>query len=238
MKPTTNYQDFLKVIAIIVMIIDHVGLYFFPEQEMMRLIGRSAMPIFCFFAGYNFKAKPNLKVLLYGLLLYLTNIIVHWQFLTTNILISIFLGQCYLCLFQNQLKGFYSSYCHVIVLCLLWPFTWFLVDYGSLVIALMVLGYTAKQDKINSKLTVLISVILSVYHTLATFYAVFNFSKIDVLIVLGIAAGLYLLMTIKDFAKPIPINLKPISRNVMFIYFAQFIVIQLAWLYYLYHSIS
>ena len=37
----------LKVIAIVCMIIDHVGAVFFPRHPEMRLIGRIAFPLFC-----------------------------------------------------------------------------------------------------------------------------------------------------------------------------------------------
>lgn len=38
----------LKMIAIITMVIDHVGYIFFPEDMVFRAIGRIAFPIFCF----------------------------------------------------------------------------------------------------------------------------------------------------------------------------------------------
>lgn len=42
----TSYQ--LKWIAIITMMIDHIGAVLFPEELMFRYIGRLAFPIFCF----------------------------------------------------------------------------------------------------------------------------------------------------------------------------------------------
>ncbi|WP_461817744.1 TraX family protein, partial [Faecalimonas sp.] len=38
----------LKIIAIIAMIIDHIGLFFFPEHILFRIIGRISFPIFAF----------------------------------------------------------------------------------------------------------------------------------------------------------------------------------------------
>ena len=38
----------LKLIAVITMIIDHVGLFFFPEHILFRIIGRISFPIFAF----------------------------------------------------------------------------------------------------------------------------------------------------------------------------------------------
>ena len=38
----------LKLLALLTMVIDHVGFVFFPEQEWMRWIGRLTMPIFAY----------------------------------------------------------------------------------------------------------------------------------------------------------------------------------------------
>ena len=48
-KLMTNLDtDFLKLIAIISMTIDHVGGVFFPEYPVFRYIGRLAFPIFAY----------------------------------------------------------------------------------------------------------------------------------------------------------------------------------------------
>ncbi len=44
----------LKLIAMVSMVIDHVGDNFFPGQTWMRIIGRIAMPIFAFFIAEGF----------------------------------------------------------------------------------------------------------------------------------------------------------------------------------------
>ncbi|ABE04776.1 F pilin acetylation protein TraX [Rickettsia bellii RML369-C] len=46
-KNKSNYQDLLKTLAIIAMIIDHIGLYLYPDLIILRIIGRTAMPVFC-----------------------------------------------------------------------------------------------------------------------------------------------------------------------------------------------
>ena len=44
----------LKLIAVLAMVVDHLGYLFFPEQEWMRAIGRVAMPIFGFAIARGF----------------------------------------------------------------------------------------------------------------------------------------------------------------------------------------
>lgn len=43
-----KHNDILKVIAIISMLIDHIGLLFFPQYEILRILGRIAFPIFAY----------------------------------------------------------------------------------------------------------------------------------------------------------------------------------------------
>ena len=39
----------LKLVAAVLMVVDHVGLMFFPQVRLFRIIGRLALPIFAFF---------------------------------------------------------------------------------------------------------------------------------------------------------------------------------------------
>lgn len=48
MKHTPLSQEGLKCIACITMLIDHVGVVFFPQNLWLRIIGRLAFPIYCF----------------------------------------------------------------------------------------------------------------------------------------------------------------------------------------------
>ena len=57
-----NLYDYLKVFAIIAMIIDHIGYYLYPEFEVLRWIGRFAFPIFLFLVGFNGKYAWSQKV--------------------------------------------------------------------------------------------------------------------------------------------------------------------------------
>lgn len=51
----------LKLIAIIVMLIDHIGAILLPQVAVLRVIGRIAFPIFCFLLLQGYENTSNLK---------------------------------------------------------------------------------------------------------------------------------------------------------------------------------
>jgi len=50
-----NSHDWLKAIAIILMVIDHTGVYFFPDDYIYRFIGRFSFPMFFFLIGFTYQ---------------------------------------------------------------------------------------------------------------------------------------------------------------------------------------
>ena len=225
MKAQSNHQDLLKLIAVLAMTIDHIGLYLYPEQQILRAIGRLAMPIFCFFAGYNFHKRPKHLILILGILLYAITRIIFGKFQGANILISIYLGQWYIFLFHNQLKKFTNSYSHVIISVILFPYTDFLFEYGTMVIAIMILGHIAKYEGSNRNLTAAIAMILSLFHS----FAVFTPTNTDLIITILIAISGYFLITARNFNQPINLKINVITRNILFVYFIQVVIIQCIW---------
>lgn len=60
-------NDILKVIAILTMLIDHVGLVFFPQYEAFRIIGRIAFPIFAYQLAIGYRHTSNRKKYMFRL---------------------------------------------------------------------------------------------------------------------------------------------------------------------------
>ena len=60
----------LKLIALIIMAIDHVGMVFFPAQMWLRAIGRIAMPIFAFCVAEGFTHTHSRKKYLLRLVIF------------------------------------------------------------------------------------------------------------------------------------------------------------------------
>ncbi|MFA7284665.1 MAG: TraX family protein [Candidatus Absconditabacterales bacterium] len=63
-----NIYDYLKVIAIITMIIDHMGYFLYPEELWYRTIGRIAFPLFFLLIGRNKSSKIAVSLIIAAVL--------------------------------------------------------------------------------------------------------------------------------------------------------------------------
>lgn len=231
-KAPANYEDILKSLAILTMIIDHVALFdIFSLSDnynsIFRVIGRITMPVFTFFTGYNFTSrKPSILILLMGIMMQ-GFLYYMWKIETQNILISIFVSQCYLYLFSNMFKkNNYIAYIHAGILTLLSFFTKNIIDYGTLVSAIMILGYITRKKQKSYKLNVALSVLISLVNTMLTF----QFKSYFLLLYLVISILHYLFWVSKPIEEPIKIDLRLISRNALIIYPIHILIIHIPYI--------
>jgi len=82
-------RNVLKIIAVVAMLIDHIGAYFFPDILAFRIIGRIAFPIFAFFIAEGWKHTRSRKK--YFLILCIFAIVsqVPYYFLKTSFQLNI-----------------------------------------------------------------------------------------------------------------------------------------------------
>ena len=59
-----NRNDFLKLIAALLMLLDHIGAIFFPHILLMRLPGRLSFPIFAYYTALGASHTTNIKRML------------------------------------------------------------------------------------------------------------------------------------------------------------------------------
>lgn len=232
-KNQSNYQDLLKLLAIITMLIDHMGLFWFPEYSFMRVIGRTAMPIFCFFAGYNFSGRIRLRLLIYGTIMYFVLYhFVYQQWYTTNILISIFIGQVYLLLINKYMDNFWYGLGHVVFTGCLWNFTQGWVDYGSLVISVMILGQMVKIHGQDKMILTLPATLFSFLHSFFMFYIEGFFSTTEIIASFILSLVLWYALGWHVYERKVNMNISALSRHSLAIYVANVIIITLIWKYY------
>lgn len=143
----TTY-DLLKFLAVTTMIIDHIGLYFFPEQNEWRAVGRMSMPLWLFLVGYaNTRDIP--PVLWAGaLILFAGYLMAGNALLPLNILFTIIIARAVLdtlakITFRN-LEGFLIGMTAMFLIAI--P-TAALFDYGTTALLWALFGYVLRHHK-------------------------------------------------------------------------------------------
>ncbi len=176
LPPVLTSYDFLKATALLLMIIDHVGYFFYPDELWMRMIGRLSAPIWLFLVGYARSRDLSWRMWAGMGILVVSNYVVGLPMLPVNILGTMIL--CRLALdplmaaIARNPKGLYPIAC---VLFFSAIFTLGFVEYGTAAMLMVMVGYITRNRE-----------------NLA-------FSKNDVLQFAGIAGLLYSFMEIISF---------------------------------------
>jgi hypothetical protein len=93
-----NTHDVIKVMALGLMIVDHLGAYLFQDNLWCRLIGRGAAPLFFFLIGYSGKLRVRTDLIVYGLILSWTGYLLSGH-IWVNILLVFIVTYCLLSLY-------------------------------------------------------------------------------------------------------------------------------------------
>lgn len=70
LQKNTYRNDVLKILAMVTMLMDHIGYMFFPNQLIYRTIGRLAFPIFAYQIAIGYSKTSSLKKYLQRLLVF------------------------------------------------------------------------------------------------------------------------------------------------------------------------
>lgn len=145
----------LKILAIILMTIDHIGFLLFPKIKLLRSIGRLAFPIFAFQLGVGFKNTKSKEKYIFRMLMFTiisqipfdlalqTATLGHEPLLNIGATLTLGLLALY-CLekFDNKWIKYISVFL-VILLSAFIP-----IDYGWMGVLLIVVLYFINIDKL------------------------------------------------------------------------------------------
>jgi hypothetical protein len=146
-----NSIDAWRFFAIITMIIDHVGLLFFPENLYFRVVGRLSAPIWFYLAGRHFDSKISLKLAFYAVLLVPIVYYFYNQTILVNVLFSLIIAKLFVRLAHKinlPQKAHYSA-----ILFLGFSFMFISMpafEYGSVGLLFAYAGYLARTNKLGS----------------------------------------------------------------------------------------
>jgi hypothetical protein len=87
-RPANTY-DLLKSVAVLTMLVDHVGMYLFPDQMWFRVVGRTAFPVFLFLVGYSGHTRTDRRLLLSAVVMSVLDYLVTGSLFPLNVLWAI-----------------------------------------------------------------------------------------------------------------------------------------------------
>jgi hypothetical protein len=140
-----NHWDIAKLVGLALMFVDHSGVFFFPDTQWLRGIGRGSAPVFLFLAGYASSYRFKGSLLAVALLMSLADYLIVGHLRTQNILYSIVL--CRLLFHWLEKRGKHIEH----------PFEWyigsiamltsiFVVHYGTLGLLFAICGYMQRHS--------------------------------------------------------------------------------------------
>lgn len=142
-RDITSY-DLLKCFAVVTMIVDHTGYYFFPEDLWWRAVGRLSAPVWLFLVGYarSRDLSPRLWI---GAGILIVSGLLGAPFFPLDILVSIIIvrlvldktGRFLLLKPSHMLTG-------MLALALATVPTYVVVDYGALALVLALCGWLVR----------------------------------------------------------------------------------------------
>ncbi len=197
----------LKMIAVVIMIIDHTGLFFFPEAQWLRIIGRIGFPIFAYFIAEGFtytrsRIKYFLRIFVLALICQLVYGFVG-DFKTMCILVTF---SCSLILmetwdraakaYRQKRNGTFSLYL-LLLLSLLFGFyifcQHFSVDYGfaGILTPFLVSLFKRKPGKLAAMGFAVLLITLEVYLAIFSWIQLYAFLSIPLIALYNGKPGRY-----------------------------------------------
>lgn len=143
----TSY-DLMKTVAILLVVIDHLGFIFFPENYWFRAFGRGCVPIWCFLIGYSKSRDLSAPIWVWSALLIASSFVAGGGVFPTTILVTFIVSRLILdfvarAVFKNWETLLYGLFFFVMMII---P-TMLVADYGSAAFLLVLCGYALRHQQ-------------------------------------------------------------------------------------------
>lgn len=145
--PHLTTHDALKALAILAMVVDHVGKFFFPEEELFRVIGRTAFPMFFFLIGYARSTRISGELVFWAGLMVTADI---WQFypvFSTNILVTVITVRLFFRLYERFGWAEVPLWQLYLVLMIWWFPAKVLFEYGTVAMLWALCGHLVREGR-------------------------------------------------------------------------------------------
>ena len=144
-------RNTIKIIAILLMVIDHIGLFLLNNSIICRALGRLSFPLFVFLLLDGFYRTRNIRryaariLFLWALSIVPYNLAFYGNMLSfyQNVFAALFLYLCLFCIIDNVYLNTYQKAIGAIVFVILAE--WLGIEYGWYGVALAVVMFNYRQ---------------------------------------------------------------------------------------------
>lgn len=176
----TSY-DLLKSFAVIIMIIDHIGYYFYPDDLWWRAVGRIGFPIWFFLVGYARGRDLPVKLLIGAGVLTLANFLSGMAIFPLNALVTIALIRITIDPVMKWLMRSKSALWEgsAVLFVLVLP-THIFTEYGTQALITAIFGYMVRhREEINDEKLITHYMIFALLTFIALQFVMFGFSPLQ-----------------------------------------------------------
>lgn len=156
----TSY-DCLKSLAVILMVVDHVGMYIMPDQTWWKTAS-SSVPIWFFFVGYANSKNLTPPIWIGAAMLVVSSMVLGFGLLPLSILVTIILSRF---LIDRIMAFSLESRRNLLIVCgscvLFWLPSRELFEYGTLAFLIAMYGWLIRHQDESEDIKALVSPFMS-----------------------------------------------------------------------------
>lgn len=228
--------DFLKAVAVVLMLTDHVGHYLLPDDLWLRAIGRCGFPLWFFMVGYAAKRDIPVRMIAGAVILEVANFITGMPLMPLNALFSMMAIKLTLNPIMTPINdGRISLWVVTAMLTVLLVFTTPFTEYGTMGLITAMFGYLVrhKDELVDPKIVKYFMVLsLAIFVVLQQIWFHFTLPQLGVVLLGTLAMRLCLLnlkkTTFPDLTRRLPRPLVALiqfmGRRTLEIYVAHLLV--------------
>ena len=203
----SNQINFLKLVAIILMVVDHIGMILYPDIELLRVVGRSAFVLFSFLIAYNYifntsnKIKYIQRLLLFAFisqLPYLFAMFVAGRDPDLNIFFTFSLSLIFIYLIEQKINSFILFLYFIILI-----YITGLVEYGFLGVLLTISFFYYLKEKASIGFILILlffleDPVLSFYILSTSYSKLLEYNIYDYMYICSSLFSLIIIFTVKN----------------------------------------
>lgn len=230
---TLTTHHVIKVVALVIMTIDHIGAFLYPEDPWLRAVGRITFPVWFFLVGHARHYTTSRSLLLWGAALAIISPFLGVPAFPLNALIGI--AACQWVLRQVEQRGMLANEPWMLmVACLLFALpSQYVTEYGTVGLLYALMGYAVRSGQMQWNRGGAIAV-LALLSFLGTQRIVFGFDTLQMgfVIVATATVTLYLArfthrpVAVPGWARALVRPTLAVSRHSMHYYVIHRIVLQ------------